>query len=482
LVDYKWVVISNTTLATVMASLDANIVQIALPTIGKKLPSTSPFDLLWILVGYQLVITAFLVNFGRLSDIYGRVRLYNLGFALFTASSGLCSLSQTGDQLAIFRMVQGVGAAFIISNSSAIIVDAFPLKERGRALGTNQMALIVGSVAGLVFGGFLTTLAGWQSIFWVNIPIGCFATVWSHLKLKEMSTREENQKIDLRGNFTFAAGLFSFLAGVTLYAVGNFEPLYVWGLTGAGIALLVLFVYIETKVPSPMLRLSLFKIRMFTGGVTASMLNSLARSAIILVLVFYLQSPPMNLSPLTAGVFLIPNSLSIAIMGPLSGWLSDRYESRILTTLGLVISSIGLIMLTQIGSTVPFWQLAPPLILIGGGFGIFAAPNRSAVVSAVPPGERGVATGVTSTVNQLGQVLSRTLAFVIMGAVLPAGAIEQLFAGTLTFTNVSSDEAFVYSIRLVFLVSTLLLLISIIPSVLRGRQAPSGQDELEIQT
>jgi EmrB/QacA subfamily drug resistance transporter len=470
LVDYKWIVLSNTTLATVMSSLDANIVQIALPTIGKTLPRTSPFDLLWILVGYQLVITAFLVNFGRLSDMYGRVRLYNLGFAVFTVASGLCSFSQTGDQLAVFRMIQGVGGALIISNTATIITDSFPLKERGRALGTNQMTLVVGSVAGLIFGGFLTTLAGWQSIFWVNLPIGGFATVWSYLRLKESSVRQEGQTIDVKGNLSFASGLFLLLAGVTFRGVGTIDSLYLWGLTGGGAALIVLFVYIETKAPNPMLRLSLFKIPIYSGGITASALNSLARGAITVVLVFYLQSPPMSLSPLAAGVFLIPYSLSISVMGPLSGWLSDKYGPRILTTSGLVVSSVGLVLLAQIGPAVTFWQLALPLVLVGGGFGIFASPNRSSIMTSVPPFHRGVASSMVSTMNQFGMSLSRSLAFVIMAMVLPAGDIEKLFAGTLTFASASADNAFVDSIRLVFLVSTVLLLVSIIPSALKGKQ------------
>lgn len=461
-----------------MSSLDANIVQIALPTIGKDLADTSSFDLLWILVGYQLVITAFLVNFGRLGDIYGRIKLYNLGFALFTISSALCSLSQTGYELSGFRMIQGLGAALIIANSAAIITDAFPVQERGRALGINQMALIVGSVGGLVLGGFLTTVAGWQSIFWVNIPIGSFATLWSHLKLREISTREGGQKIDIKGNVSFASGIFLFLAGITLYAAGGYSPLLIWPLMGAGLAAIAVFVYIERVVAMPMVRLSLFRIRAFTGGITASALNALARGAITLVLVFYLQSPLLGLSPLAAGIFLIPNSASIALMGPISGWLSDKYDPRIFTTGGLLVSALGLGLLTQIGPTVTFWQLAPDLILVGAGFGVFASPNRSSVMTAVPRVHRGVASGVTSTTLQFGFSLSRALAFVIMGAVLPAGDIARLFAGTLVLGTPALSERFVDSVRLVFQVSTVLLLISILPSVLRGKtRAYPGEEE-----
>jgi EmrB/QacA subfamily drug resistance transporter len=471
LVDYKWIVLSNTSLAIVMSSLDANIVQIALPTIGKKLAGTTTFDLLWILVGYQLIITAFLVNFGRLGDMFGRVKLYNLGFAVFTLASGLCSLSQTGDELAAFRMLQGLGGALVIANSAALITDAFPVNERGRALGTNQMMLIVGSVGGLVLGGFLTTELGWQSIFWVNLPIGTFATLWAHFKLRELSKRERGQKIDVKGNVSFASGIFLFLIGISLFASGGYPASLDAALSVAGVAALVVFVYIERMVKSPMVRLSLFRIRAFTGGALASGMNALARGAITLVLVFYLQSPLIGLSPLAAGVYLIPNSASIALMGPISGWLSDRYDPRIFTTGGLIVSSIGLALLTQIGSTVNFWQLTPSLVLIGAGFGIFASPNRSSVMSSVPPEHRGVASGITSTTLQFGMSLSRALAFVIMGSVLPVGDIARLFAGTLVLNTPAADQVFLNSVRLVFEVSTVLLLISIIPSILRGKRS-----------
>ena len=213
--QYKWIVLSNTTLGTLMASLDTNIVLIALPTISRELRGTSFFDLLWILLGYQLVNGSLLVNFGRLSDMFGRVRLYTFGFALFTVASALSSLAQTGEQLIVFRLLQGVGSAFLFSNSGAIITDAFPEDERGKALGINQVSIVIGTLLGLVLGGVLTAVAGWQSIFYVNIPIGIFATVWSHYKLKELATIRKGQKIDIIGNVTFAGGLATVLVAIT---------------------------------------------------------------------------------------------------------------------------------------------------------------------------------------------------------------------------------------------------------------------------
>ena len=280
---YKWVVITNTTIASLMASLDVNIVIIALPAIGKHLANTSLLDLLWVLLGYQVVIACLLVNFGRLADMFGRVKLYNLGFIIFTVGSGLCSLSKDGGELVVFRMIQAVGGALLISNSGAILVDTFPINERGKALGINRTSQIAGAAGGLVLGGFLTTVVGWQSIFWVNIPIGIFGTVWSHYRLKELGSLEKNRKLDIPGNITFAASLACLLVGISLYALGSLSLSYLALLLGSGVSLFAVFILIERRVENPMLQLSLFRIRPFSGGSFATFLNSLARGCVTLV-------------------------------------------------------------------------------------------------------------------------------------------------------------------------------------------------------
>ncbi len=238
-----------------MASLDINIVIIAIPDIGKHLKGASLLDLLWVLLGYQVVIACLLVNFGRLADMFGRVKLYNLGFIIFTIGSALCSLSQTGSELVIFRMIQGVGGAFLISNSAAIIVDAFPVNERGKALGINRVSQVAGAAGGLVLGGFLTTVGGWQAIFWVNVPIGIFGTLWSHYKLKELGSLEKNSKIDISGNIMFAAALAALLIGVSLYALGSLGVQYLVLLSGTSGVFFVLFVLVDNRGDNPMLQL-----------------------------------------------------------------------------------------------------------------------------------------------------------------------------------------------------------------------------------
>ncbi len=460
-----------------MASLDTNIVLIALPTISRELRATSFVELLWVLLGYQVVNGSLLVNFGRLSDIFGRVRLYTFGFALFTFASALCSLAQSGEQLIAFRLLQGAGAAFLFSNSGAIITDAFPENERGKALGINQVSIVIGSLLGLVLGGVLASVAGWQSIFYVNIPIGVFATIWSHYRLKELAVIKKGQQIDVLGNVTFAAGLATALAAITLDAVSALDHFDALLLLAFGLALLAAFVFIERRVEQPMLDLSLFRIRFFSAGTIASLLNSLARGAVTLVLTFYLQGPSMGLDALSAGLFLIPISVSLALLGPLSGILSDRFGPRFFATSGLAVSMVGFLMLTMIGRTVTFWQLALPLSLVGAGMGLFQSPNRASIMNSVPAEARGIASGTSTTVLVAGSSFSIGLAFYILTLTVPIADLQTIFIGGTALSTAPWIGSFVDSIHNVYYLSTLFLLLGIIPSALRGTPARSNQDE-----
>ena len=375
-----------------MASLDRNIVIIALPSIANEL-HTSLITLVWIAIGYWVVTASMLLTFGRLADMFGRVKLYNLGFALFTVGSGLCCVSQTGEQLIVFRIIQAFGAAFIFSNSSAILSDSFPESERGKALGINQISIVVGSVMGLVIGGALTSYFGWRSIFWINIPIGIFATVWAFSKLKELGTIKK-EKIDWLGNLLFAGGLIILLVGITF---GSFHLLNLFEtilFILAGFSLLVLFYKNEKKVTFPMMDLTLFRLRLFTSSNIAIFLNSLARGAFTFVMVFYLQGPTMLLSPLDSGIYLIPVSLALAIVAPITGWFFDKYRSQIISQAGMIVSATGFVLLTTMGSRISNIDAILPLALIGAGMGIFTSPNRATIMNSVPPNRRGVAAGI----------------------------------------------------------------------------------------
>ena len=470
---YKWLVLSNTTIATLMAAIDTNIVLISLPTIGRQLPGTSATTLLWILLGYSLLTAVVLLNFGRLSDMFGRVRLYVLGFAVFTIGSLLCGLSQTGTELVGFRLVQAVGAGFLFANSAAIITDAFPPNERGRALGINQISIVVGAVAGLILGGLITSTIGWRWIFFVNVPIGLIATLRARVDLHELAPRESQPRIDWLGNIAFALGLTLILAGVTLGALGDLGSAASIATVVVGGGILVAFVWIESWVPSPMLDLSLFRNRVFSTSTIATLMNALARGAFTFVLVFYLQGPPRYLDPFTAGLFLIPVSASLATFGPISGWLSDRYGPTWFTIFGLLISASGFLWLATIGPVDSFLQLTPPLVLVGTGMGLFAAPNRATMMTAVPPNRRGVASGIGTTFLNTGATVSLGVTLVIMSSVVPRSALEVILTGgTVTGSTVNVAAGFLQSIHLIFLVSAGLILLSLIPIALRGRSPP----------
>ncbi len=450
-----------------MASLDRNIIIIALPSIASEL-HTALITLVWIAIGYWVVTASMLLTFGRLADMFGRVKLYNLGFALFTIGSGLCCVSQTGEQLIIFRIIQAFGAAFIFSNSSAILSDAFPESERGKALGINQISIVVGSIMGLVIGGALTSYFGWRSIFWVNIPIGIFATLWAFSKLKELGTIKK-EKIDWLGNLLFAGGLIVLLVGITF---GSFHLLNIFEITLfilGGISLLVLFYMNEKKVSFPMMDLALFKLKLFTSSNIAIFFNSLARGAFTFVMVFYLQGPTMLLNPLDSGIYLIPVSLSLAIVAPITGWFFDKYKSQIISQTGLITSAIGFILLTAMGSKISSVDAILPLALIGAGMGIFTSPNRATIMNSVPPNRRGVAAGISTTLVMTGSAFSIGLVFLIFSALLPSESVDVIFSGSADHTSYNSIQfndanidKFILSIHVIFIVSALLMISSVL--------------------
>ena len=451
-----------------MASLDRNIVIIALPSIANEL-HTSLITLVWIAIGYWVITASMLLTFGRLADMFGRVKLYNLGFALFTIGSGLCCVSQTGEQLIVFRIIQAFGAAFIFSNSSAILSDSFPESERGKALGINQISIVVGSVMGLVIGGALTSYFGWRSIFWINIPIGIFATVWAFSKLKELGTTKK-EKIDWLGNLLFAGGLIVLLVGITF---GSFHLLDINETILsilAGISLLILFYKNEKKVSFPMMDLTLFRLRLFTSSNIAIFLNSLARGAFTFVMVFYLQGPTMLLSPLDSGIYLIPVSLALAIVAPITGWFFDKYRSQIISQTGLIVSAIGFVMLTTMGSTISYADAILPLALIGAGMGIFTSPNRATIMNSVSPNRRGVAAGISTTLVMTGSAFSIGLVFLIFSALLPSESVTVIFSGSTDHTtpnsvqllNNTNLDRFILSIHVIFIISALLMISSVL--------------------
>ena len=450
--EYKWIALTNTTLGTLLAAIDINIVLIALPAIFRGIeidPLTSFTYLLWILFGYGIVTATLLVSFGRISDIYGRVRLYNLGFAIYTVGSLMLFLTpNTGvlgaTELIAFRVVQGIGAAFIFSNSAAILTDAFPQNERGKALGLNQVAILAGSVLGLVIGGVLATY-DWRYVFLVSVPFGLFGTIWSHYKLRELATIRKGQKIDYLGNITFGGGLIILLISITYGLVpyggstmGWSNPYVISGMVFA-LGLLVAFPFIETRVRDPMFRLDLFKRRIFAAGNLADLLAALARGGVTLMLIILLQAVWLPLhgvsyqdTPFWAGIYMIPYSLGLVFMGPLSGYLSDRYGARGFSTLGMVIAGCAFIALSTLSYDFYYFTFAAMIFTMGIGMGMFSSPNVTSIMNSVPPENRGAAAGMRTTLLNTGNTIGTSILLTLVTLILSGNLAGYLASAALS--------------------------------------------------
>ncbi|HEY3344419.1 MAG TPA: MFS transporter [Anaerolineaceae bacterium] len=461
-IPYKWIALSNTTLGVFMAALDGSIVLISLPAIFKGIginplaPGETDY-LLWTLMGYLVVTATLLVAFGRISDMYGRVRLYNLGFAIFAVGSILLYLvAGTGNtaalEIIIFRLIQAVGGAFLFANSTAILTDAFPPNERGTAMGINQIAALAGQFIGLVVGGILATI-DWRAVFLISVPFSVGGTIWAYIALHETATIRQHQKLDLPGNLLFAAGLTAILVGMTygLQSYGSApmgwaSPFVLVCLIG-GVLALGVFIYVEHHVEQPMLNLDLFRIRMFSAGNLATFLASLARGGLNFLLIIWLQGIWLPLhgysfadTPLWAGIYMLPLTGGFLLMGPLSGHLSDRYGSRFFSTAGMLVTMVGFIGLIFVPINFAYPVLAGLLLLIGMGMGMFAAPNTTAIMNSVPAENRGAASGMRATFQNTAQTLSITLIFTVITAGLAAHLPAALLQG-LTLAGVPAAAA-----------------------------------------
>ncbi|MDG4826648.1 MFS transporter [Asanoa sp. WMMD1127] len=459
-VPHKWSVLSNTTLGMLMATVNASILIISLPAIfrGIHLDPLAPGNvsyLLWMLMGYLLVTAVLVVSLGRLGDMFGRVRIYNAGFAVFALASVACLLTPGTGRLAAlwligWRIVQGVGGAMLMANSAAIITDTFPASQRGTALGVNQVAGLAGSFVGLVLGGVLSAWH-WRSIFAVSALVGVVGAGWAYRNLRETVSRRPGVRIDWWGNATLAVGLTVLLAALTYgiqpyrdHVEGWANPLVFGGLT-AGAVLLVAFCVIETRVAQPMFHLRLFTIQAFWAGNAAALFNAVARGGLQFMLIIWLQGIWLPLrgysfedTPLWAGIYLVPLTIGFIVAGPVSGYLSDRYGAKLLATGGLVVMAATFVGLLLIPVNFSYPTFALLLFLNGVGSGLFSAPNTTAVMNAVPAGERGVASGIRATFQNAGMVLSIGVFFSLLIAGLSSSLPDALRSG-LTGQGVPPD-------------------------------------------
>ncbi|WP_435865635.1 MFS transporter [Streptomyces xanthochromogenes] len=458
---YKWVALSNTTLGVLIATIDGSIVIISLPAIfrGIGLDPLAPGNigyLLWMILGYLLVSAVLVVSLGRLGDMFGRVRMYNMGFAVFACASLALSLDPfKGGSGALwligFRVVQAVGGSMLTANSAAILTDAFPTRQRGMALGVNQITALAGQFLGLIVGGLLATV-DWRAVFWVSVPIGIVGTIWSYRSLRETGSRRPG-RIDWAGNLTFTAGAGALLASITYgiqpyggHSTGWTNPLVLGGLSTGGL-LLVIFCVVETRIPEPMFRLSLFRNRAFAAGNLAALLTSIARGGLQFMLIIWLQGIWLPLhgydferTPLWAGIFMLPLTLGFLIAGPVSGYLSDRFGARLFSTSGLVLVACSFLGLLALPVDFSYPTFAALLLLSGVGQGMFSAPNTSAIMGSVAPEQRGVASGMRSTFQNSGTALSMGLSFSLMIVGL-AGSLPHALSSGLQAQGVPAGTA-----------------------------------------
>jgi len=450
---YKWIALSNTTLGVLMATVNSSILLIAMPDIfrGIRIDPLAPGNtnyLLWMILSFLIVTAVLVVSLGRLGDVYGRVRMYNLGFAVFTLGSALLAVTwMTGTSAALWligmRVVQGIGGAMLFANSSAILTDAFPAHQRGLALGINGVAAIAGSFVGLVLGGILAPIE-WRLVFLVSVPIGVFGTVWAYRKLVDLSPRR-HARIDWLGNVTFALGLIAVMVGITYgiqpyggHTMGWTAPGVLAAIIG-GVTLLAVFAVVERRVAEPMFDLSLFRIRAFAAGCVATLLAAIGRGGLQFILIIWLQGIwlprhgyDFAQTPLWAGIYMLPLIAGFLIAGPISGALSDRYGARPFATGGMVAAALSFLLLETLPVNFSYLGFAALLLLNGLAMGLFSSPNRAAIMNSLPAAQRGAGAGMSATFQNAAQVLSIGIFFSLMivglAASLPAALHDGLVA------------------------------------------------------
>ena len=458
---YKWIALSNTTLGVLMATINQSIVLIALPAVFKGIglnplgPGNTSY-LLWMFMGFMVVTAVLVVSFGRLGDMFGRVRMYNLGFAVFTVASIFLTVTWMHGVagalwLIIWRVVQGIGGAFLFANSTAILTDAFPANQRGTALGLNSIAAIAGSFIGLILGGVLAPV-NWHLIFLVSAPVGVFGTVWAYYMLHDIGVRK-HAKMDWWGNLLFGVGLIAILVGITYglqpyggSAMGWTNP-FVLGAMIGGVVLLIVFVVVETKVEEPLFHMSLFKIRAFAAGNVASLMLAMGRGGMQFMLIIWLQGIWLPLhgysysqTPLWAGIYLLPLTLGFLLSAPLSGVLSDKFGAKAFTVGGSLLTAATFLVLIFVPVNFPYWEFAGVIALNGFGTGLFVSPNRAEMMNSVPANQRGAAGGMIATFMNSASVLSIGIFFSLMVAGLASKLPASMFSG-LTAQGIPASAA-----------------------------------------
>lgn len=462
----RWSVLTVTTIGIFMASLDASLLVVGLPVVINELEADLATGS-WLITIYRLAITILLVPIGRLGDMYGRVKLYSIGYFIFAFSSLLCVFSFNIYQLLVFRLIQGVGGALMFVNSMAIVTDAFAGRGLGLGIGINQIAINAGTVIGYTLSGVIISLYGWRALFLVNVPIGVFGGVWARLRLKETNLSLRVEKFDFTGAIIFSTSLTLLILGLTSGAITSLLPL---SLIVTSLIFTTLFMIVEKKTAYPMLDFKLFKIKTFTAGNISNLLNGLSFASLAFLISVYLEVV-VGYSPIQAGLSLIPLDLTLIFIGPISGWLSDKIGARMLSTVGLIISAAALIVLSNISINLDYNLLSIGLIMAGLGVGLFRSPNASSVMGSVPSEMRGVAAGVRSTIINTSMALSIPFSIAIISTTMPSSGSSRLINSGSSMESLSNVTDLVQGIRNALLASAVLNIIAAVISYLREEKS-----------
>ncbi len=466
-IQYKWLALSATSLGTLLSVMTGTALLIALPNIAGDLKAPM-IIVIWVLMSYMLATTVLVPSIGRVADMIGRKRLFVLGTALFTLASLFAGLSQSGVELLVIRVIQSVGGSLMMANGTAIVTDAFPKGELGMALGINGLIVAVGSAIGPIIGGILTVTLGWRWIFYMNVPLGALVTIWAWIQIKDIAPIPKGEKFDWLGALSFTSGLFFLLYALTEGGFGGWtSPLVITFFILAAI-LIPLFIYIESKVKQPMLDLRLFKSRILFFAYSSDLINGLARGAMMFLLIFYLLGIK-NMDPFTASVYLIPFAAVMMIVAPISGRLADRHGSRILSSVGLLISAIGLLgysLFTRVDMSM--FEIILWGMIVGFGSGMFNSPNISTIMGLVPPERRGIAGSTRTMLMNAGSVISIAMAFAILSSGLTPQAMGALFIGAQIGGKGIFVDTFISDLRFAFFLSFVISIGAAVISYMRG--------------
>ena len=423
---YKWWALSCTSVGMLLATINSGTLIIALPDLERSL-HTSLLSLVWVILAYMIASTVLVISAGRLSDLFGRKRAYVLGFLIFTVASLGAGFAADGTQLILWRVLQGIGGAFLFANSSAIVTDAFPREQLGLAMGTNTMVAAVGLVLGPVLGGALVAIS-WHWVFWFNVPLGIFASLWAGWVLRDLARTDETRGFDLAGTALFVAGLTGLVLAISKGGLSGWgNPVVVVGLAAA-VVLLPLFVLVESRGRAPMLDLTIFENRLFAAATGAAFINGLSRFALMFLFVFYFQGAQGD-DPITAGIKLAPLALGMLVSSPVAGVWADRHGSRMLSALGMVVTAAGLAAMTTLQPNSAYWESATWLGLVGIGSGMFNSPNTAAMMGVVPAARRGIAAGTRVMVQNTGAVISIAFVMAVVASSIPKDVLFKIFSG-----------------------------------------------------